>query len=181
MTAADLTGDERTRWLAFLYVADELGEAEREDFEARLAEDPDACAIVAGMVELLIACQRSRTEVADRRRARRTAGAAAGLALAAAVAIAALSGVNARPVPEVEPGGAIALEQAWSRLQRTLGEADEVTSVEAEPDESWPELLAERSGAGGEESGGTEPPGWLISAVALSASSDSSEPQPLEN
>ncbi|RUL89366.1 hypothetical protein [Tautonia sociabilis] len=177
--------DDDLRWQAFRYLADELDEDGRRRFEARLEADPDACAALAEAVELVASCLRLPTPSGLPKGSRSRAFPVVVGVLIAALVLAAMGidqiiGLGPRERQErgtIEPG--IAVERAWSHLQREVGPLDGLIDP-AEGD--WPEEeTADPAWPAGEDGEDPEPPGWLLVAVKLDGGPDSPEPQPLEN
>jgi anti-sigma factor RsiW len=120
---------EQLDWLAFLYIAGELSEAERAEFELRLADDPRACEAVARQVELTGAVAAAFDPVISPPVATHTKASRGGLlwrmsiGVAACVAVAAFvyflngkAGPNSDdPVAETPAAATEQLATAWSQ------------------------------------------------------------------
>jgi hypothetical protein len=157
-------------WLAFRYVADELDEADRAAFEARLLEDSEACCAVARAVELIGVCLQAESTPAADRAARpfprgRSVFVLPALVAAAAILVATVSNPWSPPPAgrEDAPRPTIALELAWASLQR------EVAHPLPEPDaDEWWVDFAEEDGDSGpdpDDELDLNPPHWLLVAV----------------
>ena len=166
------------RWMAFRHLDGELDDDERHAFEARLADDPEACAALAEVVGLLGAVVRVGP-IPSCRRPRTLRFAAFGLAIAASVFAAFVVERGIRPVaqgPAVEVAeGSIPLERAWSELRREVPGP----GLDGEDPEDWES--SDVTSAEAEAVEGSAPPPWLVAAVVLSEPTLESGPDPLEN
>ena len=176
MTRIEDPSDDDLRWLAFRYVADELTDQARNTFERRLAQDAEACAAVAEVVGLLGAClQLGPSEIrSGRGRSRRPR-----IALALAVSAAA-AGILMACLPPSWFGDrneTIALERAWSGLQRGL----RVEASESTDDDWMLELATVQPLLPVDDDSVSGPPSWLLAAVELAADRPDTPPKRLEN
>ncbi|WP_169979529.1 hypothetical protein [Tautonia rosea] len=183
MTVSDDSDD--LAWLAFRYVTGELDDPTRSDFEARLLDDPEACAAVANAVGLIGVCLQIKSVDARERFVRplrrRSVFALATIVAAASILLATIS--NPWNQPLGEPGGAseppIALELAWVSLQREAS----LPFPEAEP-EDWqvdPSAEDEVSMLEPNHEPTPNPPQWLLIAVDRVGDSSDSLLRPSEN
>ncbi len=142
---------EQLDWQAFLYIAGELSDGERAEFEARLGDDPQACEAVARQVEWTSAAAAAFAPEVSRV-ARKTAKVSRGglvwrisMGVAACLAVAAfvyyLNGLNGdreqRPDAPVAETQAVATEQlatAWSETVENWPLADDGLAAISEPE-----------------------------------------------
>jgi hypothetical protein len=153
-------------WLAFCYVAGELGPAEAEAFEARLDHDQAAREAVAGAVELVeLVSQSAQREPVARRNRRVVAVLATAAALTLAVV---LGGLRFGPTGGSQPSAparAARVALTWSGLWQS-GEPESG----GDPLLAWPEEPSPSDDPAADDDPGSEPPAWLVEAAALSGS-----------
>jgi anti-sigma factor RsiW len=194
--------DDDLGWLAYRYVTDELTEGEREAFELRLADDQAAREAIASAVELLASLRAAgsppvrhpktssipvhvparrgaeRGQSAGRLSSRWRTVAARGGALAAAVIAASLALMTWGPWrPIADPAEGTDPSAGLAGLLGSVWEASPATDVEALPEESVVEPVAEESSINDASviAADITAPDWLLAALAVEPEDEGDE------